>query len=187
VKYDYDLIVIGSGAGGNVGARYAHELGKRVGIVEKGIMGGECPNYACIPANALMRVVDVYNTIKQAESFGIKVAKPSLRLDAVRKWKNLVVRRTGSQRAKATFEKEGIDIIKGTAKFVSPHEIEVAGKTYSSANFLLATGASVIVPEIPGLHESGFMMYDQVIDLDRIPKSIFIIGGGVVLIPIPDF
>ena len=72
-KYDYDLIVIGSGAGGSVGAHYARTLGKNVAIFEKGDIGGECPNWACIPTKALLKSAKVYETVQNAHIFGINV------------------------------------------------------------------------------------------------------------------
>src|SRR3989344_7565241 len=109
--YDYDLIVIGSGAGGSVGAHYARSLGKKVAVFEKGAIGGECPNFACVPTKALLHAAHVYETTKNAKQYGIDVSSPVVNYHAVKKWKDLVVERTGAHEGHESFAKDGIEII----------------------------------------------------------------------------
>src|SRR3989344_2441522 len=130
--YDYDLIVIGSGAGGSVGAHYARSLGKKVAVFEKGAIGGECPNFACVPTKALLHAAAVYETAKTAGTFGVEVKDISINHQSLHKWKDLVVSRTGTSHGKEAFQKDGIHLIAEEARFVSPHEIEAGGKIYSS-------------------------------------------------------
>ena len=77
-NYDYDLIIIGSGAGGSVGANYAHSLGKKVALFEKGVVGGECPNFACVPTKALLHAAAVYELAKTSSTFGIDIKNISI-------------------------------------------------------------------------------------------------------------
>ncbi len=179
-KYDFDLIVIGSGAGGSVGAHYAAGKGKKVAIFEKGTIGGECPNYACVPTKALLHVAEVNETVKNAEKFGIQVDSSTVAFDRVHRYKNLVVSRTGAAHGEESFTSERIKLIKEKASFISPHEVEAGGKTYSAAKFLIATGTTAMVPPIDGLKEAGYLTFKEAIDLRELPSSLFVLGGGVV-------
>lgn len=179
-KYDYDLIVIGSGAGGSVGANFAHSLGKKVAIFEKDQVGGECPNWACVPTKALLHASRVYSTVQTAQFFGINVKDIRLDFDQVNKWRNLVVSRTGATHGEAIFKKEGLHLIKAKADFVSSHEVEADGKKYSASKIIIATGSQVSIPPIEGLEKSGFITFKEAGDLQKLPQSIFILGGGPV-------
>lgn len=179
-KYDYDLIVIGSGAGGSVGAHYAASLGKKVAIVEKGAVGGECPNIACVPTKALLYSAHVYETALNSAPFGVDVKDVSFDFEKIHSWKNLVVSRTGAAHGEESFKEENIDLIKGFAKFLDHHTVEVGDKKYTSSKFLIATGSKVFITPIEGLEDVGYITFEQAIDYQKLPKSIFILGGGAV-------
>lgn len=179
-RYDFDLIVIGSGGGGNVGAYYAKSLGKKVAIFEKGDIGGECPTWACVPTKALLHAGDVYNTVKNAKQYGVHVKDIEVNYHEVKAWKDLVVSRTGASLGEVPFKKEGITLIREKASFVSPHEVEAGGKIYSAAKFIIATGSKAFIPQIEGIEDSGFITFDKAVDLKEIPESILIFGGGPV-------
>lgn len=179
-NHDYDLIIIGSGAGGSVGAHYGAALGKKVAVFEKGAIGGECPNFACVPTKALLQSGEVFETAKNAKTFGITVKNASFDYEDIFKRKNLVVARTGTSHGKEAFEKSGVHIIQQEAKFVSAHEVEAGGKRYSSHKFIIATGSKVFVPEILGLKAAKYITFREAVDLRKPPKSLFIIGGGAV-------
>lgn len=179
-KYDYDLIVIGSGSGGSVGAHYAASLGKKVLLFEKGTIGGECPNFACVPTKALLKSAETYENLQEAHIFGINVKDVSFDYEHIWKRKNLVVSRTGAAHGEESFKNDGIHVIKAKAKFVSPNAVEANGKKYSASKFLIATGSSVFIPPITGLKETGFITFKEAVDLKKPPKSICIIGGGAV-------
>jgi len=144
-KYDYDLIVIGSGAGGSVAAHYVNSLGKRVAVIEKAEIGGECPNWACVPTKALLRSAKIYQQAKNGDIFGVETKGVRLNWSKTKKWKDLVVSRTGASHGEEIFEKEGLNLIRGKAEFVSPHEVEVNEKIYSAQNILIATGKKPVL------------------------------------------
>ncbi len=179
-KYDFDLIVIGSGAGGSVGAHYAASLGKRVAIFETGAIGGECPNFACVPTKALLHAANLYQQVKSSSLFGIESQKVEIDYSKIHAWKNLVVTRTGAAHGKESFEKSKIKIFEHKAEFISSHEIKASDKIYSARNFLLATGSKVFIPNIPGLIESGYITFKKAVNFTRLPSSILIFGGGAV-------
>lgn len=179
-KYDYDLLIIGSGSGGSVAAHYAQSLGKKVAIFEESAVGGECPNFACVPTKALLHAGAIHQTVQSAKLFGTEVEKTSVNYHAVRRWKDLVVSRTGAAHGEAAFRKDGITLIQHKAEFVSPHEVQADGKTYSGAKILLATGSKTFVPHVPGLEETGYITFREAIDLNHPPKSLLIYGGGAI-------
>lgn len=177
-KYDYDLIVIGSGAGGSVGAHHAVSLGKKVALFEKDKIGGECPNWACVPTKALLYSAEVYDKAKDSQAYGIEVEKPNINWEKIKKWKDLVVSRTGAAHGEQLLKEEGIHLIKAKAKFINQNQVEADGKVYSASKFLIATGSSVFIPPIEGLEEAGFVTFKEAIDFNNLPKSLFILGGG---------
>jgi pyruvate/2-oxoglutarate dehydrogenase complex dihydrolipoamide dehydrogenase (E3) component len=178
--YDYDLIVIGSGSGGSVGAHYARSIGKKVALFEHGTIGGECPNFACVPTKALLHAGEVYEIAKDSKLFGVNISQLSVNYHAVKKWKDTVVSRTGAAHGEESFREDGIHVFREKAVFISPHEVEAGGKIYSAAKFIIATGSKVFIPPITGIEESGYITFEQAVDLTSPPESILIFGGGPV-------
>lgn len=179
-KYDYDLIVIGSGGGGSVAAHITNNLGKKVAVVEASTMGGECPNWGCVPTKALLNAAEIYDAARHGQSFGIRGGTLSYNYPSIKAWKDLAVYRTGTWQGEKVYESEGIHVINGAAHFISPHEITVNRRHYSAENFLIATGTRSFIPPIEGLEKTGFLTFKEAIDLTRPPKSLFIIGGGAI-------
>ncbi len=176
----YDLIVLGSGAGGSVAAHQAASEGKRVALFEPGEIGGECPNWACIPTKALLHAAKMHASVHEAPEYGTKVNKPGLDWKKVQAYKDQVVANTGTAEGEKALTEEGITVHRKPARFISPHEITAGGHRYSAAKFLIATGTHNFIPPISGLEEAGYSTFYNAIDFDASPKSIFIIGGGAV-------
>ena len=179
-KYDFDLVVIGSGSAGGVAAHLAAAEGKTIGIIESGTIGGDCTNYSCIPTKALLQATKTLETIQTAHQFGIRAEATSYNYQSVQTWKNQVIAATGVKNEAKAFKSENIQIIKGYGHFISPWEVSVSLRRYSARKFIVSTGGSVNVPDIPGLNEAGYITYKQASSLQNLPKSIFIIGGGAV-------
>ncbi len=178
--FDYDLIVIGTGAGGGVAAHQARQAGKKVAVVEAEKLGGECPNFGCVPTKALLQAAETYKTAKEGERFGLKATNVGFDYKKIKAWKTITVSNTGTQEGAEFFAQEGIETIHGYAHFIDPWRISVDGKRFSSKQFLIATGTKSVVPPIPGLTDAGFITYREAIDLEKPPKSLFIIGGGAI-------
>ena len=179
-KYDYDFIVIGSGSGGSVGAHYARSLGKKVALFEKTKIGGECPNWACVPTKALLHSARTLEDARNTIPFGVHAPDVSFRFKEVQDYRALVVSRTGAADGSKSFEDQGIDVFHSKAEFISDHEIESAGKTFSAKKFLIATGSDFFIPPTPGLAEAGYITFKDLVEIDHVPQSLLVLGGGAV-------
>lgn len=178
--FDFDLVVLGTGAGGGVAAHLAARMGWKVAAVEADRIGGECPNFGCVPTKSLLQAAEAYMTARQGEEFGIHVGKLSYDYEAVKHWKDSAVRRTGAQEGAQVYHDDGIMVVKGRAHFLDPWTVSVHGLRFKAKRFVIATGTTSFVPPIEGLKEAGFITYREAIDYTALPKSIFIIGGGAI-------
>lgn len=178
--FDYDLILIGSGAGGSVAATIANSAGKKVAMVEAGRMGGECPNFGCIPTKAMIGIADIYAAAKNASDKGLRSGAMGYNYPSIKAWKDRVVRRTGVSEGKQYYESLGIRVIKGEAHFLTPYEITVNRQHYTAKNFIIATGTKTHIPPIDGLADVPYVTNAEALEFNRPPKSIFIVGGGAI-------
>lgn len=177
-EFDYDLIVIGSGAGGSVAATIAAGEKKRVALVESDVFGGESPNFSDVPINALLTVANLLDDAKHAAKFGLRTATIGYNYPSIRSWKELAVRRTGAGGNRRYYENRGISVYSGQAHFLSPNEVSVNRRHLSAHNFLIATGSTWVIPNIPGLDMIKYFTPRTIFEAIRPPKSLLIIGGG---------
>lgn len=180
-KYDYDLIVIGTGGAGSVAAHMSIALGKTVAVIEKeDVLGGECPNWGCVPTKSLLHAAGIYDAAKHGQPFGVRGATLTYNYPSIRAWKDTAVHRTGTWQGKKMFEAEGITVITGEARFISNHEITVNRRHLSAEHFLVATGTHNFIPPIENLDKTGYITFKEASELSRPPKSIAIIGAGAI-------
>lgn len=177
---DFDLIVIGTGAGGGVAAHMVSGKKKKVAVVEQERLGGECPNYGCVPTKAILQAAETYKTVTHAKEFGINVTGVKPDFAAIKKWKDQAVKNTGTDEGLAAYKADGITVLEGHAHFIDPWTLSVKGKRYTAHHFLIATGTHDLVPPIPGLKETGYIGYRQALDLKVLPKKLCVIGGGAI-------
>lgn len=177
-EFDYDLIVIGSGAGGSAAATIAADEGKKVAIIESGTFGGESPNWGDIPTKALLHAANLYDEARHGARFGLRSSTLGYNYPSIRAWKDLAVKRTGAGGNRKYYENQGINTFIGMAHFLSPNEISVNRRHLSASNFLIATGAQWIIPKIPGLDTIKYLTPRTILETIRPPKSLLIIGGG---------
>ncbi len=181
----YDILVLGSGPGGYVAAIRAAQLGKKVAVVERAEIGGVCLNWGCIPTKALLKSAQVFNYAIHAADYGVKIGgeiTPDLPA--------MVARSRGvadgmSKGVQYLFKKNKIDLIAGFGKVKSGKVIEVTdadGKTqdYSADHVIIATGARS--KELPNLPQDGkkIIGYRQALTLEKIPKSMVVVGSGAI-------
>jgi anti-anti-sigma factor len=178
--YDYDLIVIGGGIAGMVSAVTANGLGKHVAVIEKSKLGGNCTNSTCIPSKALIRLSQVSRDLAHLHRLGLLVHPASgLSSRMVMPHIRGIVQKAYEKDAPETFAGIGVDVIQGSASFIDGNRIQVNGQIFSAAKFIIATGTSPFIPPIDGLGDVNFLTNETLYQLDEVPKSIIILGGGV--------
>lgn len=179
-QFDFDLIVIGSGAGGSAAASIIARKGKKVAIVEADTFGGDSPNWSDVPTKALLHAAHLYDEARHGSRFGLRSSTLGYNYPSLRAWKDLAVKRTGAGGNRKFYENEGIATFNSPAHFLSPNEITVNRRHLSAENFLVATGSHWVTPDIPGLADVGFLTPRTILQAIRPPKSLFIIGGGTI-------
>lgn len=178
--HDYDLIVIGSGAGGSAAATIAAREGKRVAIVEADTFGGDSPNWSDVPTKALLHAAQLYDEARHGARFGLRSGTLGYNYPSIRTWKELAIKRTGAAGNKKFYEAQGIDAYAGNAHFLTPHEITVNRKHISAEHFLVATGSHWVTPDIQGIADVNTLTPRTILEAMRPPKSLYIIGAGTV-------
>jgi len=177
-EFDYDLIVIGSGAGGSAAATVAAREGKRVAIIESDAFGGDSPNWGDIPTKSLLHAALLYDEAIHGARFGLRSSTLGYNYPSIRAWKDLAVKRTGAGGNRHYYENQGVSAYSGIAHFLSPNEISINRRHLSANYFLIATGSQWTIPVIPGLDTIKYFTPRTILEAIRPPKSLLIIGGG---------
>lgn len=177
-KFDFDLVVIGSGAGGSGAATIAARAGKRVAIVEADTFGGDSPNWSDVPTKALLHAAQLYDEARQGTRFGLRSSALGYNYPTIHAWKELAVQRTGAGGNRKYYENENITTLHGRAHFLTPNEISVNRRHISASHFLVATGSQWKLPDIQGLDLVRYLTPRTLLEQIRPPKSLYIIGAG---------
>ncbi len=172
-----DLIIIGAGPGGYEMAAVAAQNQLTVAIIEKDELGGTCLNRGCIPTKALCRNAEVYNLLKDSETFGIKAGELQFDYTRVFERKNEVVKQL-REGIGMLLNNPLITVVKGEGKFKDAHTISVGSEEYVGKNIVIATGSAPKGLPIPGAEFA--MTSDDILAMNSLPKSLCIIGGGVI-------
>lgn len=178
--FDYDLIVIGSGAGGSAAATIAARDGKKVAVIESDTFGGDSPNWSDVPMHAFLQAAQLYDTARHGSRFGLRTSTIGYNYPSLRAWKELAVERTGAANNRKFYESQGIDTYEGQAHFLSPNEITVNRRHLSAEYFLIATGSHWEVPAVPGIDKIPYLTPRTLLEQLRPPKTLYIIGGSVI-------
>jgi dihydrolipoamide dehydrogenase len=174
----FDLVVLGGGSGGYAAALRAAELDMSVVLIEKDKLGGTCLHRGCIPTKALLHSAEVADTAQESENFGVKATFEGIDIQAVHSYKDKVV--NGLYKGLTGLVKSRkITVVEGEGKLTGADEVTVDGTVYKGRNVLLATGSK---PKTLGLDIDGekVMTSDQALNLDRVPESVIVLGGGVI-------
>lgn len=180
----YDVIVIGSGPGGYVAAIRASQLGLKAAVIERESLGGICLNWGCIPTKALLKSAQVYDYIKHAGDYGVKVQQAEIEFE------KMISRSRGvadgmSKGVQFLMRKNSIDVIMGTGKILAKGKVEVTAadgskKTVDGKHIIVATGArSRVLPNVPQDGKKVFG-YREAMNLPKQPKSMVVIGSGAI-------
>ncbi len=175
----YDIIIIGAGPGGYVAAERAGARGKKVLIIEKEHLGGVCLNRGCIPTKSLLNSSKLYKKAKSSTQYGVHAENVTFNLSEAMAWKEEVIQNLRSGVA-FQMKHNKVDVVEGDAIFSSGKKVTVNGKDYEGENIIIATGSSPFVPPIPGADGPLCKTSREVLNLEKLPASVVVIGGGVI-------
>ena len=184
---NYELMVIGGGPAGYIGAARAGQAGLKTLLVEKRSLGGVCLNEGCIPSKALLNSAKIFDYAKYGEKYGVKAQNVELDHSAVISRKNKVVRVlvTG---LRAQLKGSNVNVVEGHARITGRssdgYAIKVNDETFTGKRLLIATGSEPIIPPIPGAKEgmeAGYVLTNrEILDIPNIPQSLVVVGGGII-------
>jgi dihydrolipoamide dehydrogenase len=176
---NFDLVVLGGGSGGYAAALRAAQLGMNVALIEKDKLGGTCLHRGCIPTKALLHSGEIADSAREAEAFGVKAQFIDMDMVAVNAYKDGVISKL-HKGLQGLVKSRNITYIEGSGKLTSANTVEVNGTSYQGKNILLATGS--YAKTLPGLEIDGekIITSDQAMALNYVPKSVIVLGGGVI-------
>jgi pyruvate/2-oxoglutarate dehydrogenase complex dihydrolipoamide dehydrogenase (E3) component len=175
----YNVVVIGGGTAGLVTAAATAGLGGRVALIERGKMGGECLNTGCVPSKALISSARLAHQIRHGDRWGLVAEEPNFEFEQVFQRMRQRRDRLAPHDSRERFEKLGVEVFAGSARFVSPHEVAVGETRLKTRNVVIATGGRAQIPSITGLSEVTFFTNETIFDgLGERPARMVIFGGG---------
>ncbi len=182
----YDLVIVGMGSGGMVGAEFAATIGLRVAVVERGRVGGDCLWTGCVPSKALLASAKAAHTMKVADKYGLPSLDP-IEIDTSLVWKRI---RAIQHEVAATdddperYKAMGVEVISAQARLAGPNTVELIGedRRLETRYILLCTGSRPLTPPVDGLKEAGFLTSESVFEIERAPRSVILIGGGPIAV-----
>jgi dihydrolipoamide dehydrogenase len=182
----YDMLVLGSGAGANV-ASDAYEQGMTVAIVDNDRFGGTCLNRGCIPTKILTYVADLIMEIRNAERVNLKANVEEVDFSALMTRMRHETWDESEEMERSFGKVEGYDFYKGTGEFVGPYTMDVNNERIKAQHVVIASGARPVIPNVPGLEKVQYFTNKTILELDDIPKSMIIIGGGFIAVEFGHF
>ena len=175
----YDIVILGGGSGGYACALRAAELGKRVALIEKDKVGGTCLHRGCIPTKALLHAAEIADQTRESAAFGVLTTLDGIDMPRVNAYKDKVVSRLWKGLTGLVASRK-IDVIEGEGRLVSPTEVRVGDQVIRGEHVVLASGSES--RSLPGLQVDGdrVITSEHALQLDRVPASVVILGGGVI-------
>jgi dihydrolipoamide dehydrogenase len=176
---DFDVLILGAGSGGYSCALRASQLGLRVGLVEKGKIGGTCLHIGCIPTKALLHAAEVADSARDSDQFGVRASFDGIDMAGVNAYKDGVVQRL-FKGLSGLAKTRGITLVEGAGRLTGPREVTVDGTAYTADHLVLASGS--YPKTLPGLDVDGerVITSEEALRLDRVPASVIVLGGGVI-------
>ena len=175
----FDLVILGGGSGGYACALRAAQLGKTVALIESGKLGGTCLHRGCIPTKALLHSGEIADSAREASTFGVNAQFLSMDMVAVNAYKDGVISKL-HKGLQGLVKSRNITFVEGHGRLVAKDTVEVNGEHYTGTNVVLATGS--YAKSLPGLEIDGVrvMTSDHATNLTYVPKSVIVLGGGVI-------
>ncbi len=174
----YDLIVIGAGSAGLTAAAFNGELGRKVAVIEREQVGGDCTWTGCMPSKALLHVAKIAHNIRIAGDYGITTSPPETDMEKVHDYIHSVIQGVYKHETPEKVTERGIEVVLGDAKFIDQHTIQVGDRTMKSKKFVIATGGRPATPPIPGLDTVPYKTNRNFFDNKVLPDHLMIIGAG---------
>ncbi|WP_273166308.1 dihydrolipoyl dehydrogenase [Actinomyces israelii] len=173
----YDMVILGAGSGGYAAALRGTQLGLRVALIEADKIGGTCLHRGCVPTKAILHSAETAEAVREAAAVGVRAVYQGLDMPAVQKYKNGVISRM-YKGLQGLVSSRGIEVVSGWGRLVARDTVEVGGRRYRGRNVVLASGS---LSKTMGQEISGpVMTSDQALELDRVPASAVVLGGGVI-------
>lgn len=173
----YDIVVIGGGGAGFVSAKLTHGLGKKVAVVERERLGGDCTWHGCIPSKALIKAAHVAHNAANISHYGLE-GEVSVKAKRVMSHVRSVIEGVAGHEQPEDLTKEGIGFYQGAAEFVDRHTISVGGQMIKASKFIICTGSSAFVPPIEGINDLPYLTNKNIFTLEELPESMIVLGGG---------
>jgi dihydrolipoamide dehydrogenase len=175
----YDLVILGAGSGGYAAALRGSQLGLKVALIERDVLGGTCLHRGCIPTKALLHAGEIADNVRESASFGVKSNLLGIDMPEVNKYKDGVVGRL-YKGLQGLVKHRGVDYVTGEGKFVGPNKVKVGDQEFVGNHVVLATGS--FPKSLPGLEIDGTQVInsEHALKLDKVPASVIILGGGVI-------
>jgi pyruvate/2-oxoglutarate dehydrogenase complex dihydrolipoamide dehydrogenase (E3) component len=188
MRFDYDFVAIGGGSAGFNAARVAVSHGLKTAIIDGAKeLGGLCILRGCMPSKTLLYMAEVLHLAQKGKTFGLKIPSARADMKAIHARKKKIISEFAAYRQNALASGK-FELIQAHARFLDPHTLALSnGRTIRARHILIGTGSKVSVPPIPGLAASKFWTSDDVLDLDFIPKSVIVLGGGIVACELTQF
>ena len=179
---NFDLIIIGGGAGAFAGAIRANELKAKTAIINAGLpLGGTCVNVGCVPSKTLLYAGEILHHAKHNTVPGVELEVKNFDFQKVVQDELTLVEKLRQEKYEKVLKNlEYVTAIEGKAKFVSQNEVEVNGEKLSAEKFIIAAGSTANVPPIEGIRETGFVTHIEALKMDKQPKELVVIGAGPV-------
>jgi pyruvate/2-oxoglutarate dehydrogenase complex dihydrolipoamide dehydrogenase (E3) component len=174
-RHRHELVVVGAGSGGYAAARTARDIGCNAALVDRGPLGGLCILRGCMPSKALLASSDALYDAREAAALGIKTGVLDYDMPFIAARKRALVKDFADYRIEGI---EQFPLYRGPARFLSPTELAVGDDVVEAPQFIVATGSVVPPPVLPGLVETGYLDSDGVLELEAIPPSVIVLGGG---------
>ncbi|MGH7043527.1 MAG: FAD-dependent oxidoreductase, partial [Acetobacteraceae bacterium] len=186
MRAEYDLAVVGAGAGGLSVTAVAARLGLRVALIERATMGGDCLNTGCVPSKALLAAAHLAEAARGAARFGIGLPAPVVGWAALHAHVRGVITAIAPADSAVRYRALGAEVIAGEARFLDPATLGVGERRIVARRIVIAAGSRPAVPPIPGLDQVAFLTNETLFDLALPPAHLLILGGGPIGLEMAD-
>ncbi len=175
--YDYDMAVIGGGSAGLTAAYIAQSLGANVLLIDKERLGGDCLWHGCVPSKSLIHVANTVYEARNAARLGLSAASLDVDMAQVGRSIQGIIGHIGEAEEAYT---RGVTVQFGHVSFTDPHTLSLNNQRITCRTILIATGSRPTIPDVAGLQEIGYLTNETIFDLQHLPASVAVIGGGPV-------